>query len=391
MAKKVYTNGQKLGMVVRSREMQLAGQSIRAICREFAIQPHQLREWRKKEAMLRSSRKSKKGVGAFRSGMLKDFEEPLVQWFLDMREAGVPVHIRHVVLRAQQLNPAFGEKTEEQKYAIARRLLIRNCIVLRARTRVSQRHPQEVADEARAFTVFAKALFSTAPYERAMVFNMDQTGVFFSMSPRTTLNMVGARTVHCVSSTNGPERCSVSLCISGGGAKLKPMVTFKGRPNGDIAIRQLPTFPMRENMELNCQDNAWVDEATMIKWIDRVLAPYLQENAAGRSPILVLDSYKVHLMDSIKTRIESLGVRLEYVPPGCTCLAQPVDVGIGRPFKTNLTRLWNDWILNRGDDFAMTHPPSRELLTTWINQAWEEISEETVQNAWRKDGYKFFD
>jgi hypothetical protein len=41
-------------------------------------------------------------------------------------------------------------------------------------------------------------------------------------------------------------------------------------------------------------------------------------------PILFLDSFSVHLKGSVVNRIH--GVQVEFIPPECTGLLQPVDV-----------------------------------------------------------------
>ena len=53
-------------------------------------------------------------------------------------------------------------------------------------------------------------------------------------------------------------------------------------------------------------------------------------------PILFLDLFKVHLLDSIANAIQGLGVELEIIPLGCTSLVQPIDVRINKPFKANM-------------------------------------------------------
>ena len=50
-------------------------------------------------------------------------------------------------------------------------------------------------------------------------------------------------------------------------------------------------------------------------------------------PVLILDSYRCHMMASVVHRIQDLGVEVIHIPGGCTSLCQPVDVGLNKPFK----------------------------------------------------------
>ena len=38
-------------------------------------------------------------------------------------------------------------------------------------------------------------------------------------------------------------------------------------------------------------------------------------------------------MTTVTRQIETLGIEVDHIPGGCTGLAQPIDVGIGKPFK----------------------------------------------------------
>ena len=71
----------------------------------------------------------------------------------------------------------------------------------------------------------------------------------------------------------------------------------------------------------------------MYTYIEKVLVPYLQEKAGGIPVLLFLDSFTVHHTPGITARLLELGITSHKIPGGCTGLIQPVDVGIGKPFK----------------------------------------------------------
>ncbi|KAG7340960.1 DDE superfamily endonuclease [Nitzschia inconspicua] len=132
---------------------------------------------------------------------------------------------------------------------------------------------------------------------------------------------------------NSKTRCTVSLTITADGEKLKPMIIFKGQRGGTIATRELAASQYRDNMVLSCQTNAWQDEENMNDWVDGVLVPHLQQHAVGSPVYLFLDQFAAHDTASFRTRMDSLGVTLKLIPGKCTWVLQPIDVGIGKPFK----------------------------------------------------------
>ena len=62
MAKKHLTNAEKLGLIALSRERQAQGESLSIICRDFGIQPKQIRYWRKYERLIADADGDKKTI-----------------------------------------------------------------------------------------------------------------------------------------------------------------------------------------------------------------------------------------------------------------------------------------------------------------------------------------
>ncbi len=59
-------------------------------------------------------------------------------------------------------------------------------------------------------------------------------------------------------------------------------------------------------------------------------------NLSDIIPLLILDSYRCHMMASVVSKIQELGVEVKHIPGGCTSLCQPVDVGFNKPFKSRI-------------------------------------------------------
>ena len=91
-----------------------------------------------------------------------------------------------------------------------------------------------------------------------------------------------------------------------------------------------------------------MDEVMMYKWIDLVLIPWKESRNPGVIPVLILDAYRVHMIGSVVNRIQSLRIEVQHIPAGCTYLCQPVDVGINRPIKVEMTEQWEEWMVSGG-------------------------------------------
>ena len=195
-------------------------------------------------------------------------------------------------------------------------------------THVAQKAPSESMGDAHDYMeVTCPKMLETCRHQD-YVLNMDQTPVPFSYDPKSTLELVGRRTVHVRKSTSDTKHATLALTVTASGKALIPLIVFKGKPNGRIVMHEFPTYP--EGLEY-----AWMDERVMLLWVEKVLKPYVEAAPDRIIPILFLDSYRCRMMSSVVDSIQALGVEVEHIPGGCTCLCQPVDVGINNPFKNN--------------------------------------------------------
>ena len=163
---------------------------------------------------------------------------------------------------------------------------------------------------------------------------MDQTPVPFTYNAKSTLDVVGVRTVHIHKLTSDTKCAACALTVTASGKLLTPMLIFKGKPNNWIVKREFPKY--HEGCVYACQDNTWMDEQVMLQWVEQILKPYVDTAPEDVVPILFLESYRCHIMAFVVNQIQALGVEVEHIPSGCTYLRQPVDIGINKPYKKHL-------------------------------------------------------
>ncbi|KAI2495445.1 hypothetical protein MHU86_19077 [Fragilaria crotonensis] len=133
-----------------------------------------------------------------------------------------------------------------------------------------------------------------------------------------------------------------------------------------------------------------MDERVMHLWIERILKPYVDQAPPGIVPLLLLDSYRCHMMKSTVNAIEDLGVEVEHIPGGCTSLCQPVDVGVNKPFKSRLRKLWEEWMISTGLHQGKIDPPTRKHIAEWCSTSCRDLPAQMVRNAWRHGTYSYY-
>jgi Ulp1 family protease len=121
MARKTFTNHEKLSFLSIVKERRAKGESLRSIARSLHVQPKQLRQWAASSAQLTEAPSTAKTVRTAKSkqtgrkSSLANIEEELVSWIAEMGEKGKTVSIKLAVQKASELDPTFRHKSEKAK------------------------------------------------------------------------------------------------------------------------------------------------------------------------------------------------------------------------------------------------------------------------------------
>jgi hypothetical protein len=173
-------------------------------------------------------------------------------------------------------------------------------------THAAQRPPEEVYTEAKGHLEVMVPIVNNINPLPAFTLNMDQTPMRYAMTPKTTIEHCGSRTVNVRTTTGDSKRVTAAVTITESGHQLLSMVVFKGSPTGTIARREIPTLPAGLFYQVNAK--AWFNKKVMLDWVKLVLALYIATAPKDIVPILFLDMFKVHMMQSVVQAIQALSV-----------------------------------------------------------------------------------
>ena len=322
-----------------------------------------------------------------RLGQLAPFQDELLASVFEMRQQGLPVNTRTLRKEAARVSDEFKTKSTQAKISSVYRFIKKVGLSNRVSTHVAQKDHRETEEESTHFLTLMRQKVSGMDPED--VLNMDQTPIPYSFPSSRTLEKKGAKTINVRTSTTDTKRATLAATVTASGKLLTPFLIFKGKTNGRIANRELQTYP--DECIYACQEKAWMDESMMNKWIDLVLIPWKNSRDPSITPLLILDAYLVHMMGSIVNRIQALGIEVQHIPAGCTYLCQPVDVGINRSIKKEMTEQWEEWMIHGGGvEGGIAKTPTRRQVAEWIVGSYRNICEQTARNAWKKRGYQWF-
>ena len=202
-----------------------------------------------------------------------------------------------------------------------------------------------------------------------------ETPMHFELPSNRTLEFSGSRTVAVKSCGAEKRSFTVVLAVAADGAKVPPKVIFKGvRTPRDLVV----PHPLR----VSFHKKGWMDEQGIREWIRQSLP------RAERS-LLVWDSFRAHLTDSVKDDLKQRNIDVAVIPGGLTPVVQPLDKCLNKPFKDNVRRKYLAWMTSGPFEFTPAgkkKAPSRNLVLRWIKEAWAEIPEEMVVKSFKTCG-----
>lgn len=134
------------------------------------------------------------------------------------------------------------------------------------------------------------------------------------------------------------------------------------------------------------QKNGWMDSSLMLKYID-FFNDLRLKNGTRRDPaILVYDSFKSHLEESVKRKFHESGFDLAVIPGSLTSVCQPLDITINKPFKDNLRKEWHIWMASGGAGITAAGNLRRTKLSDvclWVKRSWQAINDETIMESFK--------
>ena len=397
--RKRYALFQKIMLVEESDRLRVEQNlSIRRAGEVLGVPFQLLSKWGKEVARLRAAIQAqrqacnRKAVIDGPASQLESIEDELLQFIFAKRKQGINVKHTLVACRASgMLRKTFGVKSFNAKLKSAACFMKKHNYVYRRVTNEAQRSIKEVSDEATAFLEEARLLLVGPHCDMRWIFNMDQTPLHFSYQSSRTIEKCRKKTINVCKSSSQTKRATPALTVTAAGDFLTPMIIFKGKPDGLIACCELPTLDPTSIYA--CQDTAWMDERCMLIWVDEVFRAYLVANPPpeGVQPVLLLDSYRCHMMASVVSRIEAMGVHVIHIAGGCTGMTQPLDVGINRSFKARCRRMWEEWLVDLLDTTNEVRDATREEVSEWAAAVfWELVGSRILRNSWRKTGFDWF-
>ncbi|KAH9375001.1 hypothetical protein HPB48_006927 [Haemaphysalis longicornis] len=201
------------------------------------------------------------------------------------------------------------------------------------------------------------------------IYNADETGVFYHTLPNKTMAFKN-------DSSKGGKQSKVRItallfCNATDSHKLKPQVIGKyAKPRCFKGVPSLPCI-------YKSNKNALMTRNIFSEWL---LSINEEMWKAQRKILLIVHNCSAHLVD-----VHLSNVRIEYLPPNCAAVLQPLNLGIIQNLKVEYRRRLVQRILidiRIGKNDPINVRQAAEMLTG----SWWSVTPATIRNCWHKSG-----
>lgn len=279
-------------------------------------------------------------------------EEEIKRVLLRMRETGVPINCNIVKWVMQAV-------VEEKQPSLLNSLTFSHSFVsqwarsqlqwrYRRRTTAASKLPSDWENQGVQMAMRIAANMAQYKVHPSLIINMDQTGIHLVPSSSWTYEKKGSENV-AVIGTEDKRQITACIASSMDGNFLPLQLVFQGKtprclpPDTPASLASLA--------HLTFSDNHWSSQKTMQEYVEKIIIPYanrcvdLHQLHADAKIILVLDVWAVHKSEEFRLflRNQHPRIHLVFVPANCTSKLQVADVALQRPFKSQITNLFNDW------------------------------------------------
>lgn len=205
------------------------------------------------------------------------------------------------------------------------------------------------------------------------VFNMDETGLFFCMSPDRTI-----ATRQLEGNKKSMIRMTIALTANADGSeKLEPL--FIGKSLKPRAFKG--KSPEQLGISYRANQKAWMTSLIFQEWLqnfDRKM------RIAERKVLLLLDNAPSHVV----VNLELKNITVQFLPPNTTSVIQPMDAGIIAAMKKRYRQFHINNALLQEAEGKLQDIYKVDILQAmrWCQEAWTMITPTTISNCWRHTG-----
>lgn len=323
--------------------------------------------WQNRRKILEASGSKSHKIKKIREPVRQDVDKALLQWFKNQRASNVPVTGPLLKTKAEDLAKLLNDEEFSCSTGWLERFKSRHNInVGKISGEGADVNKKTVSDWlSNVWPSISK------DYTEDSIFNADETGLFYKLTPDSTLKFKGEK---CIGGKQSKLRYTVLVCANMSGNEKRKLLVI-GKYENPRCMKNVKHLPVR----YKANKRSWM---TSILFEDELRRWDQELQRRNKKILLLVDNCAAH------PKLQNLSnIRLEFLPPNCTSAIQPMDQGIIRCLKTHYRRhflLRMIHAVDSGEQFSFTLLDSIKLIA----QSWDEVTASTIRNCFRHSGMK---
>lgn len=342
------------------------GANQSAICKEFSLSKSTVSNiWKNRSMIISAHEKNLDGAKKLRRAEKENVEEALLKWFTIQRNRNLPV----TGVMLQNKANEFAERFEEKGFVCSNGWLDR----FKKRNNISG---AKVVGEASSVTESVVENWKTKVwpdviqnYEEKDIFNADEAGLFYKMTPNQTLKFKGEK---CSGGKLSKVRVTVLVCANMDGSE-KRKLTVIGNSQKPRCFKNVKKLPVNYKANRKSWMTADLFEEELRQWDSDLLT-------TKRKIVLLIDNCTAH------PHLKNLRcIKLVFLPPSTTSVLQPMDQGVIRSLKAHYRKQLVLRILEsyeKGSEYNVSILEAIVLL----EKSWRRVTAATIRNCFRHAG-----
>ena len=298
-----------------------------------------------------------------------DVEHALLEWFKQARSKSVAVSGPLLTAQAQKFAEALGYSEFQCSSGWLDRFKQRNGITFKCITGESAAVTDDLTEDWKK-TSLPMILQQYAPRD---IYNMDETGLFFRMTPDRTLTFKGDA---CHGGKKSKERITVAVCANMDGSDKMQLLVI-GKFQNPRCFKNVKSLPV----QYFANRKAWMVSEIFEEWLRKLDRKFSREH---RKVLMLVDNCPAHpSVSGLKA------ITLKFLPPNTTSHLQPMDQGIIQNMKVFYRKLVVERVIREIEAGREVDYKAITVLDAirMVHSAWHHVKPETIAHCFEHAGF----
>lgn len=193
----------------------------------------------------------------------------------------------------------------------------------------SNRAKEATSEKIQAWFDAFQTRLNERKYKLDNIYNMDETGFAVGSTQSTRIIVDSTQKSNWKVTAGKQEWITVLECINAAGDALPPLVIFKAQNTNSAWIpKDTPS-----DWHFSTSSSGWTSNSHGFEWLRKVFEPESKKKSGNQPRLLIMDGHSSHITGELIALCIEKDIDLLILPPHCSHLLQPLDVGVYGPMK----------------------------------------------------------